>query len=106
MYSYNFVELLNIEGISEQLEGDFGILGGIIEEFTLLFGDHTTYIWSQWHGNNLVQIGAILSIILGMGVIAKETSKGTISFLVSKPVSRFEIFTTKVATGVRYFMEL
>lgn len=51
-------------------------------------------------------VGAIFAMILGCSILSKETSEKTIEFLLSKPVSRNQIITSKlfgVLTGVLVF---
>lgn len=51
-------------------------------------------------------VGAIFAMILGCSILSKETSEKTIEFLLSKPVSRSHIITSKlfsVLTGVLVF---
>jgi ABC-type transport system involved in multi-copper enzyme maturation permease subunit len=61
---------------------------------------YNNYAWSQWIGKNLPQLATLTAIVLGMGVIAGEISYGTAIFLASKPLTRREIYTTKVAAGL------
>ncbi len=62
--------------------------------------DYSLYLWSQWNGKNLYQIGAILAVLLGMSLIAGETGGQTISFLLTRPISRKQVYGTKVTAGV------
>jgi ABC-type transport system involved in multi-copper enzyme maturation permease subunit len=59
----------------------------------------TFYIWSQWNGKNLYQLGIVFALLSGMGLIAGETSSQTIQFLLARPVSRRKVFFTKAAAG-------
>jgi len=52
---------------------------------------------------NLVQFGALLAILLGMGSITREKESGTAGMLLSKPVSRFEFLLAKLAAQVMTF---
>ncbi|MDP2953630.1 MAG: ABC transporter permease, partial [Chloroflexota bacterium] len=45
---------------------------------------------------NLVQFGALLAIILGMGSVAQEKESGTAGMLLTKPVSRLEFLLAKL----------
>ncbi len=65
-------------------------------------GDYATYAWGQWFAKNAPMILGALAAFLGGGLIAGEVSKGTIFFLLSKPVSRTRVLLTKygVAAGV------
>jgi ABC-type transport system involved in multi-copper enzyme maturation permease subunit len=54
-----------------------------------------TFVWSSWFQVNGLFILGLLAILLGSGLIAGEVSKGTIFFLLSKPVNRERILLTK-----------
>jgi len=100
--------LLTITAISLPLLYDIVIdmVGNVSEEHISRFlpdmsfiEDHNLYIWSQWHGKNLYQIGTILAIILGMNAVAGEVNNKTIGFLLTRPVSRSQVFITKTLAG-------
>jgi ABC-2 type transport system permease protein len=67
-------------------------LQGQIQQLT---GSYDGYIWSQWFSKNGPEILAILAAVLGASLIASEVNKGTIFFLLSKPVSRDRVLLTK-----------
>jgi ABC-2 type transport system permease protein len=67
-------------------------LQGQIQQLT---GSYDAYIWSQWFSKNGPEILAILAAVLGASLIASEVNKGTIFFLLSKPVSRDRVLLTK-----------
>lgn len=62
-------------------------------------GDYRTYIWMGWYGKSFYQFGAILAIIVGMGLFSSEAARGTVSFLLARPFSREEVFAVKFAAG-------
>lgn len=68
----------------------------------LLANSFNTFVWSHWFATNGPFILVIFAAILGGGLIANEVSKGTIFFLLSKPVSRERILLTKygVSSGL------
>lgn len=61
----------------------------------LLKGGYDIYIWSQWYSKNAPECFGVLAAIMGAGLISSEVSKGTIFFLLSKPVSRTRVLLTK-----------
>jgi ABC-type transport system involved in multi-copper enzyme maturation permease subunit len=67
-------------------------LQGQIQQLT---DSYDGYIWSQWFSKNGPEILAILAAVLGASLIASEVNKGTIFFLLSKPVSRDRVLLTK-----------
>ena len=69
-------------------------LGIRIESFfTVLgfFGYMLTYLWL---------IGSIQAMNLGTGILSKEISGKTADFLLSKPISRFKVLTSKLAAAL------
>jgi ABC-2 type transport system permease protein len=52
-------------------------------------------VWGGWFQTNGPFILGLFAILLGSGLIASEVSKGTLFFLLSKPVSRERIMLTK-----------
>lgn len=67
-------------------------LQGAMQQVT---GSYDGYLWSQWFSKNGPEILAILAAVLGASLIASEVNKGTIFFLLSKPVSRDRVLLTK-----------
>ena len=91
--TYNLIK--NV--LAGQLTGDAAQqipsqLQGIIQQLT---GSYDAYVWSQWFSKNGPEILAILAAVLGASLIANEVNKGTIFFLLSKPVSRDRVLLTK-----------
>ena len=60
----------------------------------------TARLWDQWNVKGLTLIGTLVTIILGAGVFAQEKAKGTLFFLTSMPLSRRDIYDTKLAAGL------
>lgn len=58
-------------------------------------GSYDAYAWSQWFSKNGSELLAILAAVLGTSLISSEVYKGTIFFLLSKPVSRDRVLLTK-----------
>ncbi len=68
-------------------------------ELSFIWSDYGNYAWSQWTAKNLTQLATLSAIVLGMGSLAGESAYGTAPFLLSKPLSRRQIFITKIAAG-------
>ncbi|QNO14843.1 ABC transporter permease subunit [Alkalicella caledoniensis] len=75
---------------------------GIAKEINLYLSDYDIYVWAQWNGKNLTQIGTIISLLLGATAIASEVSRGTIAYLLTKPTSKTKILTTKIIVSVSF----
>lgn len=72
----------------------------IAKEQIRLIKDFPSFIWFGWFGKSYTQVAAVLAILLGMGSIAKEVSKDTIGFLLSKPFSRNKVLFEKYISGI------
>jgi len=66
---------------------------------SFIISDYGNYAWSQWTAKNLTQLATLAAIVLGMGALAGEAAYGTAPFLLSKPLSRRRIYTTKIIAG-------
>ncbi|MCL6451602.1 MAG: ABC transporter permease subunit [Acetobacteraceae bacterium] len=64
-----------------------------------LLGSYATYAWTNWFGKNLYQLLTLFSLILGIGAIATETSRGTLHFLLSQPLKRQQVLGAKYAVA-------
>lgn len=60
-----------------------------------VLGNYEFYVWSQWFAKNGPELLAVLAAVLGANLIAGEVNKGTIFFVLSKPVSRDRVLLTK-----------
>jgi ABC-type transport system involved in multi-copper enzyme maturation permease subunit len=65
-----------------------------------LMKNFTAFVWDRWFATNGPLILALFAVALGSELIAREVSKGTIFFLLSKPVSRERILLTKYAVSM------
>jgi len=76
------------------------IFGGVPFSFSLtvtkiLPATFDAYSWSFWITGAFLMILVLFALILGMGGLAGEVSKGTAVFLTSKPISARDVVTTK-----------
>ncbi len=69
-------------------------------QLSFILSNYHNYAWSQWTAKNLTQFASLAAIILGMGALAGESAYGTAPFLLSKPLSRRQVYTTKAAAGI------
>lgn len=90
LYEYT-VNILQNSSMPENLAKDIKLLK-----------DYEYWIWSQWFGKNLLQIGTIIAIVFGAGNISSEVSRKTIYFLLTKPLTRHKVFTIKYLVNLLY----
>ncbi len=68
------------------------------KQFESMF-DFSGYLYMQWFGGNAGQIFTLLAAIMGGTLIASEVSKGSIFFLLGRPLSRDKILLSKYAVS-------
>lgn len=98
---FSFEYLKNILPSIEQ-----SIPAPLQKDMNLYMSTFETYLWSQWTGKNLSQIIIAIALILGSSTMASEASKGTISFLLTKPITKLSIFLTKAFLANSYLFIL
>lgn len=74
----------------------------ILKAFNMdISGINSAFGWFKTEGNTIyLLIGSLYSSILGSNILLKEESDKTIYFLNSLPISRNNIISTKVLTGI------
>jgi ABC-2 type transport system permease protein len=77
-----------------------GELGKRVREAAMVAGTYRGYVWSQWYGQNLIQLWTIFAVILGSGGLLSQMSGGGGLFTLSLPVSRRELLTVRAAAGL------
>lgn len=60
-----------------------------------MLGSYDVYLWTQWFSKTGPEALALLAAILGAGLISNEVSKGTIFFVLSRPISRDRVLLVK-----------
>ncbi len=73
-----------------------GFLGDILRQ---QLASYRSYLWTNWYGKNLLQNLTVIGIIVGMGAIAGERAKGSLSFLFTLPVSRCAVVAAKAGAA-------
>lgn len=81
--------------------GIFGLpRAAYLQDLELYGSTYENYAWSQWTAKNLARLSTLTAIVLGMGVVAGERARGTALFILSRPVTKREVYTTKVVAGL------
>ena len=81
--------------VLKKLAGGLSAPGWAQQQFGFIFGSFDNYVWSNWFGKNLYQMSTLFLVLLGMGTIAAETSRGTAGFLLTKPIRRRAVLFSK-----------
>jgi len=83
-----------------------GEIGRRIREAIDLSREYHGYVWSHWFGQNMMELGTVLAVLLGTGGLLSQSSKGTALFTLSLPVSRNRLLGVRAATGLAEFLVL
>ena len=76
-----------------------GEMGRRIHEAVELSRDYRGYLWSQWFRQNLVQLGTLFAVLLGIGGLVSQRGDAVL-FTLSMPVSRHRLVAVRVAVGL------
>ncbi len=71
--------------------------------------DHTpfeVYAWNNWFHTNAASILAVFAAVLGTNLISGEVSKGSIFFLLSKPITRDRVVLMKYMSSAMLMLLL
>lgn len=89
------------EKLLEVIPQDTGQLPPFISvEMLQGFSDYTTAMWSNFNDKNLPQIGTLLAIVLGIGLLAPEIESGTITLLLTNGACRRRVFWIKASLAI------
>jgi ABC-type transport system involved in multi-copper enzyme maturation permease subunit len=69
------------------------------QQIQQMISTYDLYVWGNWFAKNGPEIMVVMAIVLGSGLIAGEVNKGTIFFLLGKPVSRERVLLIKYAVS-------
>lgn len=74
----------------------------ILSNFNMdIVGIESAYGWFKTEGYTfLTLLGGVYAAILGSTILAKEENDKTIEFLISKPISRSSVVTSKILCGI------
>jgi ABC-2 type transport system permease protein len=77
-----------------------GMIGDILREQIAISKTYEGYVWVQWFGKNLLFGWILLAILIGVGGVVTESSRGGALFTLSLPVTRRRMLAVRAATGV------
>jgi ABC-type transport system involved in multi-copper enzyme maturation permease subunit len=76
-----------------------GKLGEILREQMEISKTYEGYVWMQWFGKNLLFGWILFAILIGVGGVVTESSRGSALFTLSLPVTRRRMLAVRAATG-------
>lgn len=83
-----------------------GELGRRIREAAELAQQFRGYMWSQWFGQNLIQLWTIFAVLLGTGGLLSQMTGGGAVFTLSLPVSRRRHLAVRGGIGLAELLAL
>ena len=69
-------------------------------ELMFIFDDYSLYVWSQWNAKNLYQFATVIALIMAAIQFAGEINNQTMSFYLTRPISRKQGYIAKIAAGL------
>lgn len=69
------------------------------EKGLALAGTYRGYVWSQWFGKNLLNVWTFFAVLIGVGGVVTESSRGSALWTLSLPVSRAQLLGARAAVG-------
>jgi ABC-2 type transport system permease protein len=83
-----------------------GNLSESVREAFALMSSYPGYIWSQWFAKNLSQFWTLFAVLLGVGGLATEATRGTALWTLSLPASRRRILAVRAGVGALELLAL
>lgn len=71
----------------------------VAEEGLRLSTTYNGYVWSQWFGKNFLQTLTFFAVLIGVGGVVTESSRGSALWTLSLPVSRARLLGVRAAVG-------
>lgn len=62
--------------------------------------DYSYALWSNWNPKNLIQIGTIMAVLLGIITFAGEIEHRTVTFLLTNRLTRKNVFRSKIVATI------
>ena len=76
-----------------------GMMGEILREQIALSKTYEGYVWVQWFAKNLLFGWILFAILIGVGGIVTESSRGGALFTLSLPITRRRMLAVRAAMG-------
>ena len=78
----------------------------LAEQGIALAGTYRGYVWSQWFGKNLLNVWTFFAVLIGVGGVVTETSRGSALWTLSLPVSRARLLGARAVVGALELLAL
>ena len=71
----------------------------VAEEGLALTNTYKGYVWSQWFGKNLLNVWTFFAVLIGVGGVVTESSRGSALWTLSLPASRGRLLGVRASVG-------
>jgi ABC-type transport system involved in multi-copper enzyme maturation permease subunit len=88
-----------VSSAMESFQDPGGPIGEMLREQMEIAKTYDGYVWQQWFNKNLLIGWILLAILIGVGGVVTESSRGTALFTLSLPVTRRRMLAVRAATG-------
>ena len=78
----------------------------LAREGLALSATYAGYVWSQWFGKNFIQVWTFFAVLIGVGGVVTESSRGSALWTLSLPVSRARLLGVRAAVGAAELLAL
>ena len=102
---FGYPQVLKLMPLAGTIDASGGI-GRAVKEAAELSREFRGYIWLQWFGQNVPQMGTLLAALLGSGGLLAQSSGGAALFTLSLPISRGRVVGVRAATGLAQLLVL
>lgn len=103
--AFEYPAVLRLMPLADKVDASSSI-GRAIHEAADLQRTFRGFVWYQWVRQNLTQLWTLFAVLLGSGGLLAHASGGATSFTLTLPVSRNEVFGTRVMVGLGELLTL
>lgn len=95
---FGYPQVIRLLPTARSIDGS-GEIGRRIKEAVELSSTYPGYVWSQWFGQELVQMWTLFAAIVGSGSVFSRVSGDAALYTLSLPASRNRVLGIRAATG-------
>ena len=103
--AFEYPAVMRLMPLADKVDASSSI-GRAIREAADLQRTFRGFVWYQWVRQNLTQLWTLFAVLLGSGGLLAHASSGATQFTLTLPVSRTEVFGTRVMVGLGELLAL
>lgn len=81
-------------------------VNAMVREAMALVSTYPGYVWSQWFAKNLVNTWVFFAVLLGVGGVVTEATRGSALWTLSLPVTRRRLLGVRASVGALELLAL